>query len=208
MKYGFFGGSFDPPHYGHLLTATYAISALSLDKLFAVPTYHHPIKGPAIALVEQRAQMLRILFKNIKNCYIDDTIEKSVFIEQNNNNPVYTIDVVEKLIGLTVDIEKIKNPFYKVEHQWFLILGSDEYGTLKKWHRSKELLKIITPMKIRRGRASSDSLITIPNISSSKIRKHIFKNGGLKYLYNTMPPETIDYIQERNLYRSISPMRR
>ena len=68
MKIAIFGGSFDPVHAEHVNMARAAVEALGAEKLIAVPAYLAPHKHGAAASAEDRLEMARLAFSQVKNC--------------------------------------------------------------------------------------------------------------------------------------------
>jgi nicotinate-nucleotide adenylyltransferase len=75
VRIGVFGGSFDPPHIGHLLLASDAREALRLDRLIFVPAATQPFKvhTPPVAPARDRLEMVRLAVADDANYVVDDT---------------------------------------------------------------------------------------------------------------------------------------
>ena len=71
MRLGIFGGSFDPPHTGHLVVAQDAMDALSLDRMLIVPAAHQPLKHDQFASAEHRLAMVQRCFTDIAGMTVD-----------------------------------------------------------------------------------------------------------------------------------------
>ena len=123
MKYiGIFGGSFDPPHKGHLKISTASIKLLNLDKLLLIVTKKNPFKKkPFFSLKDRMYKLKKITKKNkkIKVAYFDGKVKSSK-----------TIDVVNYLL------KKNKNCIF------FLIMGSDSLVDFHKWNKCDKLAKL------------------------------------------------------------------
>ncbi|WP_456452665.1 nicotinate (nicotinamide) nucleotide adenylyltransferase [Hydrogenimonas sp.] len=119
-KAAIFGGSFDPPHLGHLQIMKEALKRLDIDKLIVVPAYISPFKKGHAAPPEKRLEWLK------KITAFDPRIEVSDY-EIKKGGPSYTIDTVEHFA-----------PFFDTI---YLIVGADNLAGLKKWHRFDELDK-------------------------------------------------------------------
>lgn len=158
MDIAFFGGSFDPPHFGHDSIVKMALNSLEIDKLIIMPTYISVFKNKFSALPELRLKWVRMLWENLEKVEISD-------YEITQNRPVPTIESVKFLY------EKFTiNKFY-------LIIGADHLANLEKWHNFDELCKLVTFI------IASRDHINIPkrlkkfdinvNISSSQIRANL-----------------------------------
>ena len=106
-------------------------------------------------------------------------------VEVRRSGPTYTINTVEELKK------------FRPEAAWKLILGSDAFAGIEKWHRSKELRELIEMVIIARE-GQGLNIDALP-VSASQIRTQIQARGStIKYL-----PESVwTYIKERNLYAS------
>jgi nicotinate-nucleotide adenylyltransferase len=89
MRLGIFGGSFDPPHVGHLLVAQDAVTALSLDRLLIVPAAQQPLKGQHASAADRLAMVQRC-FDGVSGMVVDP-------IEIDRGGLSYMVDTVESL---------------------------------------------------------------------------------------------------------------
>ena len=118
-KYGIFGGSFDPIHYGHLMICEYIKEEMGLDKVIFIPTGNPPHKDLGVS-AEDRYEMVRIAISPNPDFEISD-------IETTRVNLSYTVDTIREL-------KKI----YKEEKLYFLI-GLDSLFQLKTWKKIGDL---------------------------------------------------------------------
>lgn len=120
MRIGLFGGSFNPPHQGHMHISNLAIKKLKLDQIWWIPTAHNPFKDKAI-------------YENYRvRC------EKCLKLIQNNNkirlkkiDEIYTEKLVKKLQ------KQYKN------YQFFWIMGADNLEKLHQWDYFRNLIKLL-----------------------------------------------------------------
>jgi len=195
---GIFGGTFDPPHLGHLILAAEAYHQLDLDRLLWVLTPDPPHKkNKYITSLQQRLDMLRATLAgnpNFELCLVDI----------NRPGPHYAVD--------TVRILKEQQPGV----DWIYLMGGDSLKDLHTWRNPHELLASITALgvmmrpgaktdladleKKTRGVSAKVKYINTPliGISSSEIRQRVA--DGLPYRY-LVPPEVYKIIHERGLYR-------
>jgi nicotinate-nucleotide adenylyltransferase len=119
-----FGGSFDPPHLGHLAIARRALQALALDKVFFAPVGQQPLKpGGHAASFEDRVAMVRLAIAN------DPSFELSLVDAPNpQGEPNYTIDALGR-VGAA----------YPHGMQLYLLLGADALRGFARWHRAAEI---------------------------------------------------------------------
>ena len=122
-KIGIFGGSFDPPHQGHLKISKIAINKLSLNELYWCVTKKNPFKNKTFYSLTQRIRKSKLLTAKVIKIKIKNFENK---IKSNN-----TIDLIKHLIK-----KNKKNKF-------FLIIGSDNLISLHKWKNWKLLTKLV-----------------------------------------------------------------
>jgi nicotinate-nucleotide adenylyltransferase len=119
-----FGGSFDPPHLGHLEVVDKALEQLDIEKLIILPAYLNPFKTTSVAPASLRLKWLRQIFKDHKR------VEVSSF-EVDHNRSVATIESVKHFKSLQ-------------PCQVFFIIGADNLHKLQQWHRFDELKDLVT----------------------------------------------------------------
>ncbi len=201
-KIGFFGGSFDPIHLGHLNLAIEIAEKHKLDEVYFCPTSQSPFKKarPPIATKEDRRAMVTGAISPLPQfTLLDFEIQKSM--------PSYTIDTIRALIALDEQQKKKKN--------YFLLLGEDALEQFHLWREVDELVKLATPLIGSRDKKSlikpknltaalsscvekGITPIPIMEISSTEIRDRLQK--GL-YCGHLLPAKVWDYIQQHQLYR-------
>ncbi len=149
-----FGGSFDPPHIGHVKIVEKAFDALHVDMVFIVPTYLNPFKKEFVAPPNMRLKWLKKLFSS-KNIEVLD-------FEIKQKRAVSTFETIKYLKKL-YDLEKI-----------YLIVGADNFATLESWHRYSELKEMVEFVVASRDETIlPKELKKLPinvKISSSKLR--------------------------------------
>jgi len=151
-----FGGSFDPPHLGHLEVIKKALEKLDIDKLIVVPAYISPFKKGHAAPPELRFKWLKTITA------FDPRIEVSD-IEIKKEGPSYTIDTVNHFA-----------PFFDTI---YLIIGADNLKSPHKWHRFDELDKKVRWVVATRDRSAVPEKfirldVEMP-ISSTELREKI-----------------------------------
>jgi len=125
MRIALFGGSFDPPHRGHVALARLAIDRLHLDRVLVAPVGRQPLKQDATnASFEDRMAMTRSAFAE------EPLIEVSrADAPRADGRPNYTIDAVLNLKHTLQDHDT-----------FFCLMGADSWLTIGKWYRAAELL--------------------------------------------------------------------
>jgi nicotinate-nucleotide adenylyltransferase len=187
VKLILFGGSFDPPHLGHLKIIENFCG--ECDKLILMPSAHSPFKkNPPIAQAKHRIKMLEILTHELNYPIQIDNWEIS---QQEPNYTYFTIQHVQN-----------EHPISSIS----LVVGADQLEQFHQWINYKEILKSVQIIGFNR-----DNYNAVPvegmnltwikdfkmDISSTEIREKI---GRGDQLGNELPQPIWDYIQENNLY--------
>jgi nicotinate-nucleotide adenylyltransferase len=125
MKIGFFGGSFDPPHRGHIALARLAIQRLSLDRVLFAPVGMQPLKRDRpTAGFDDRIAMTTLAIDGQPAMEIS-----RVDAPRSDGRPNYTIDTVRTLRTA------LPGP-----DQLFCLMGADSFLSIGRWHRAADLL--------------------------------------------------------------------
>jgi nicotinate-nucleotide adenylyltransferase len=200
LRIGVFGGAFDPPHKAHVALAVAALTQLKLDALHIVPTGKAWHKARALTPAVHRLAMAQLAFAPLALAVIDPQ-------EINRDGPSFTIDTLETLASDHPGV------------QLHLILGTDQFATLKSWHRWQDILgKAIICIAIRPGmtRAESDpelealasrGVLTLQlplmPLSATDIRRQIAGLGDSPQALDHLVPEPVArYIEHHKLYLS------
>jgi nicotinate-nucleotide adenylyltransferase len=125
MRIAFFGGTFDPPHCGHIAIARAAIRRLELDQVLVAPVGTQPLKGgSAHSSFEDRLAMVALAVAEEPGLMASD-----VDAPLPDGQPNYTFDTLQRLRGQLQPTDTL-----------FCLLGADSFLTLQSWHRCSELL--------------------------------------------------------------------
>ena len=138
MNVGIFGGSFDPPHVGHLLAAQDVIDALSLDVLQVVPVASQPLKLAGQTAAAHRLAMTRMCFGNLAGVVVDP-------IEIERGGLSFTVDTAEAY-----------------RRQWpsaalYLLIGEDAAASFARWREPERLLSMVRVVVLSRAATPSAS---------------------------------------------------
>ncbi len=197
-RVGIYGGSFSPPHNGHLHAVRAFLSEEALDRLLVIPAHtppHKALDGEATPL--DRLTMCRLAFDFDKRIEVSD-------IELVRDGVSYTVDTLKALS--------------KLGRTLILFMGTDMFLTLDKWRAPEEIFALAEVVYIRRE--SDNSLtaalrqkealyekrygatvreITLPPLplSSSEIREN---RTNKNFLEASLPEKVMEYIQKWNLY--------
>ena len=197
-KIGIFGGSFNPPHLGHVHAARYAALSLGLDRLMLIPSGKTPCKPvPELtASPEQRLRMLSIAFGSVPIAEVSS-------MELDRGGESYTWETVRQI--------REGNP----EAELFLLLGTDMFLKFPQWADADKLCGEVTLVSMNRGeKGEQENLIRaaariegmggrtvlldnpVKSISSSQVRRLLAFEGADSFL----PEGVLSYIRREKLY--------
>jgi nicotinate-nucleotide adenylyltransferase len=194
VRLGFFGGTFDPPHLGHLLVAIDAVEALALDRLIFVPAARQPLKAEMMtAPAQARLAMTHRLVG-------DDTRFGVDSIEIDRDGLSFTVDTLRAFAARAAE-----QPL--TEH--FFLLGADAWRTFPRWREPSEIMRLATVVVLTRGGEPIGPALSglraprvLPtrriDISSTEIRSRV--RAGLS-LRGFVPEAVREFIQENGLYQ-------
>lgn len=172
-----YGGSFDPPHAGHVRVALKALDVLDIDKLIIVPNFRNPFKSSACAQGAVRIQWLKQIFASYEKIEISD-------FEVNLHRSVPTIETVEHYAP---DNEKL-----------YLIIGADNLTSLERWHDYKKLAeKVIFVVAKRDNIAIPEGMITL-DVNEESRSKHFRNHHCPLGLEETLERDIITYYKEHH----------
>lgn len=191
MRLGMLGGSFDPPHVGHLLIAVDAFEALALDKLVFIPAAIQPLKaGQAAASAEDRLEMVRRLV---------------------GDDPRFAVDPIEAErpgLSFSVDTVSVYADRYPAAERFFLV-GADVVESFGAWREPDRIARLAQVVVVRRGDeeisvggtagANFQKLRTRRvDVSSTEIRARVRAGQSI---HGFVPPAVAEYIAAAGLYR-------
>ncbi len=198
MRIGIFGGTFNPPHLGHLVCAQEAYLQLDLDQVMLIPARvppHKPVEEEPGA--EHRLELCRLAVQGDERFVVSD-------IEINRAGPSYTVDTLVELHSRAPD------------NELFLIVGGDIAAGFAQWHQPERVLSLATLAVAKRRGTSRESVdaaldqlkggeratfFRMPRIglSSTMLRERVCAKQPVRYL---VPDPVIRYIDEHHLYAS------
>jgi nicotinate-nucleotide adenylyltransferase len=182
MKLGVFGGTFDPPHLGHLVVAQEVHFRLGLDTVLWVPAAIPPHKtGQAITPGPIRLEMVRAAIRG------DDRFQASD-MELRRDGPSYTVDTLRQL--------RDERP----DDALFLIVGADQLAELSTWREPEAILELATLVGFARdgeapGAPEGARIVAVPrlDISSTAVRARWARGEPVRYLVH----RDVEAIMER-----------
>ena len=192
MRIGIFGGTFDPPHIGHLIAAQDALETLTLDRVLFVPARLPPHKqNDHVTDAAVRLQMIRAATASNPSFEVSD-------IELSRGGPSFTVDTLRELRKQRPDDE------------FFLLLGVDQVTEFATWREPDEVLALARVAMLARGgieEAAAGDIVhqTVPvtrvDVSSTVVRQRVGAGQSIRYLV----PEAVErIIAAERLYSSRS----
>ncbi|MCA0453259.1 MAG: nicotinate-nucleotide adenylyltransferase [Chloroflexi bacterium] len=196
-RIGILGGTFDPPHVGHLILAQHAVGAIGLERLLFMPAADPPHKQQdAKTAVEHRIRML--------DCATQDNPQFMISrIDVDRPGPHYSVDMMRL----------VQDEYPQAE--LYFIMGGDSLQNLPTWYQPRELLKLCRIAVMRRPQSEipadlhaavlpelADRLTIVDapliDISSTAIVSRFQAGLSIRYL---VPDAVLDYINTNQLYR-------
>ena len=183
-----FGGSFNPPHVGHVLSVAYVLSTELVERVVVVPVFEHAL-GKQLARYEHRVAMVESAFGWLPR------VEVST-IESRLGAPSLTLRTIEALLS--------EHPDWNLR----LLVGSDILGEIQRWHAFAEIEKraplLVLP---RAGAGTSDERAPLlPRVSSSEVRGLLASlatdPAAHAALSALLPRAVLDYVKTHALYSS------
>ncbi len=196
-RLGVFGGSFDPPHYGHLALAETARVQLSLDGVLFVPAGQPPHKrGHPMSAPEHRAAL-------VEAAIADNPAFALSRVDLDRPGPHFTVDMLRLLRDQFPDVGA-----------WFFLMGEDSLRDLPQWYQADAILRQVTLAVMPRLGARADvAALTaaLPRLSerlvwldvppvhfaATDLRRRVRAGLPLRYL---VPPDVEAYIERHQLY--------
>jgi nicotinate-nucleotide adenylyltransferase len=198
-RLGLIGGTFDPPHYGHLLAAQEAAVLLGLERVLFLPARQNPLKeGEPITPAEDRCAM-------VERAIAANPLFALSRLDLDRPPPSYTADLLRTLKAQTPDDEL------------YFLVGADILPELPRWHRTDEILRLARLVVVNRpdspqpdvqaleaafpGARERVDLVFFPGVSVSAryLRARVAEGLPIRYL---TPPAVEQYIHEKRLYQA------
>jgi nicotinate-nucleotide adenylyltransferase len=186
MNVAFYGGSYDPPHVGHVLAAAYLTSVAGFDRVLVVPVFGHAF-DKHLAAFEQRVRLCELAFARLADVEVSR-------IESELSAPSYTVATVKALLA--------RNPSWRIR----VVVGSDVLPEIERWHQLDELQRL-APLFVlaRRGVEGCAGPVLLPEVSSTQIRELCKKDPSRSHdaeLSLLLPSAVLEAIRRWGLYQS------
>lgn len=193
-RIGVFGGTFDPPHVGHVRVARDVADALSLDEVLWVPAREPPHKiGAELTPPSLRLKMARAAANGDPRFRVSD-------VELRRPGPSYTVDT----------LRSVRSDRTGAETRLFLIMGFDQYRDFASWRAPDEIRSLATLAIMDRGGeglgeaddGDREGIVRVPvqrvNVSSTEVRARV---GGGADISDLVPPAVERIIRDEGLYQ-------
>jgi nicotinate-nucleotide adenylyltransferase len=191
VRIGILGGSFDPPHVGHLLAAIDAVESLALDQLLFIPAAEQPLKvGLGAAPAKDRVAMVRLLAGDDQRFAVES-------IEVDRGGLSFTVDTLRAL-----------------RERWrgsaplalFLLIGADVAATLPKWRDPEGIAALAEIVMMTREGGAEDLPPGVlrristrrVDVSSTEVRARVRAGHSIR---GFVPDAVADYIATTGLYQ-------
>lgn len=186
MRIGILGGTFDPPHLGHVQIVRHVRTHLTLDEVLVIPAGEPWQKTDVVATPQQRLTMARAAFENEPGVRVSD-------VEIERSGPTYTVDTLRTL--------RTQHP----DAEWFLILGQDAAAGVATWRDPAAIMQMAHLVIVARSgndvHSVPDGSIRVPmdpvEISSTQVRNRCARGEDIDDL---VPPSVATYIHDHQLY--------
>jgi nicotinate-nucleotide adenylyltransferase len=196
-RLGLLGGTFDPPHYGHLVAAQETAWQLKLERVLFLPARQNPLKQDASTAAAIRCEM-------VGRAIADNPLFELSTADLDRPPPSYTVDLLR---GLKED---------SPERDLYFMVGADILPELPRWHKPREILDLARLVVVNRpesplpdiqaleralpGARERVDLVFIPGvaISARYLRARVAAGQPIRYL---TPSSVEEFITERGLYR-------
>ena len=169
-KIGVFGGTFNPPHVGHLMMANEVLHALSLDEVRFMPNNVPPHKETTGATNAQRLQMTRLAIADHPQFALEP-------FEVQQGGVSYTYETMKRLVAREPDV------------QFYFIIGGDSVENLHSWYEIDRLVELVQMVGVKRPGTVAVTdyavrMVEAPeiNLSSTLLRQRFKEGGTVRYL--------------------------
>jgi nicotinate-nucleotide adenylyltransferase len=198
-RLGLLGGTFDPPHYGHLLAAQEAASQLQLERVLFLPARQNPLKqAEPTTRAEDRWEM-------VTRAIVDNPLFEASRLDMDRPPPSYTVDLLRALEA--------------PDCQLVFLIGADILPELPNWRSPHEIVRLARLAVVNRpgspppdldsleamlpGSRQQVDIVDIPgvDISAREMRERVRAGLPLRYL---TPPAVERFIESRKLYRALT----
>lgn len=196
-RLGILGGTFDPPHLGHLILAEYAAAALALEQIWFMPAASPPHKTSEITSADHRAAMVTLAIEGNPRFSLSR-------IDLDRPGPHYTVEML-RLVRAQTEIDTL-----------YFLMGADSLHNFATWRDPAAILDLALLAVVQRPGTTLDlttlattvpaiqsrvTFVDAPEIaiSSTALRTRVQQGLSIRY---QVPPAVSTYIEQQGLYRA------
>lgn len=176
------GGSFNPPHVGHLMAAWYVLATEPVAEVWLLPSFRHPF-GKALAPFEDRLRMCELAASSLRGVHVCGAEAE------------LADDPLCGMTARTLEHLRRKHP----DRSFALVVGTDilpETGKWYRWDRVQELCRIVVVG--RQGHeAGAEGRPLLPAVSSTEVRERLLRGEDVSRL---VPRRVLEHVRSRGLY--------
>jgi len=190
------GGTFDPPHLGHLVVAQDVSEAVGLDGVQFEVAARSPLK------LDQEPADADARYAMVEAAVASDVRFRVGRSELDRGGTSYTVDTLRALRASAPTVE------------WFLIIGTDQLAQFDEWREPEEVARLASLLVVRRGGVDGGAVVpsrlkglswrsvevTRVDVSSGQVRDRVRAGRSIRYL---VPEPVRGIIEERGLYRAV-----
>ena len=181
MKVAVFGGSFNPPHVGHVLACALVLAVKDVDRVLVVPTYKHPF-AKSLAPYDDRVLMCQMAMGFMRGLEVSR-------VEEDLGGESKTLRTLEHLAALHPD--------------WGLrlLIGADILAETRKWFGFDAIVRLAPPLVLARAGFDTPGAgpPLLPEVSSTKVRASLAR-GAWDEVDQVVPREVVAHIRAKGLY--------
>lgn len=173
-----FGGSFDPPHVGHLLAAAFVLATEPVDELWLVPVFAHPLGKQFAGGYEHRVALCEKVAQELPRTRVSRAEQES--------GEARTVDLLEHLHRTHPGT------------RWALVLGTDLKAERPQWKNFERITQLARIIPVQRGGYPDGAGPVLPEVSSTQVRALLKSGGNLSHL---VPRAVLESIHAAGTYR-------
>jgi nicotinate-nucleotide adenylyltransferase len=181
VRVAVFGGSFNPPHVGHVLVCSLVLATEDLDRVLVVPTYQHPFAKP-LAPFDDRVAMCELAMSSLRGVEVSR-------VEEELGGESRTLRTLEHLSAA--------HPDWRLR----IVIGADVLAEAPRWFGFDAIAKLAPPIVV--GRTGFDppqpGALLVPDVSSTQVRAAIGR-GAWDEVVGLVPRQVLAYARTKRLY--------
>jgi nicotinate-nucleotide adenylyltransferase len=183
VRVAVFGGSFNPPHLGHVLVCSFVLATEELDRVLVVPAYQHPFAKP-LAPFDDRVAMCELAMATLRGVEVSR-------VEEELGGESRTLRTLQHLSA--------RHPDWELH----LVIGADVLVEAPRWFGFDEIARLAPPIVVGRAGlpAPKPGAVLVPDVSSTQVRAAI-AGGAWDEVAQLVPRRVLEYARAKGLYAS------